>query len=253
MSLPEINLIAFLAISIKLFHPFVDSLRISSATLENQEPKLGAIPLNWEAWIQAQRTLSEALLTTSDTPLQPEKQIHVTSKDVFSLNEKEMDSYMDWYERTWTTTTPRQFSGNSSTVNENGEEEEEASSGGILAEILNMFPPSRPQQQATPQVNPSENTSNNIENKETQRRHLHEEAITFIQSKTSIPDETFSTGKNYLHYRHLSDLGDDDSPARIFHERLAEYAGLDLGDLLKAVYTMERRLMKWWVKERKRR
>lgn len=86
---PEVQIISLIIIATKLCQPFDDIVR----NPENVTDPSG-LRLNWEAWskIMAEKPLEG---------LKKGQEINVTDGDIFKMNGKELDDYLDWYQRTW--------------------------------------------------------------------------------------------------------------------------------------------------------
>ena len=86
---PETQIISLIIIATKLCQPFDDIVRVP----ENVTDPSG-LRLDWEAW-------SEIMAEKAPEGLKRGQEINVTDDDIFKMNGKELDDYLDWYQRTW--------------------------------------------------------------------------------------------------------------------------------------------------------
>lgn len=86
---PETQIISLIIIATKLCQPFDDIVRVP----ENVTDPSG-LRLDWEAW-------SEIIAEKAPEGLKRGQEINVTDDDIFKMNGKELDDYLDWYQRTW--------------------------------------------------------------------------------------------------------------------------------------------------------
>jgi RNA polymerase I-specific transcription initiation factor RRN7 len=110
---PELELISLLVVAVKLLNPFDG---VSRRPRSIKEPT--AQEMDWPSWQQRW----ELAHRPQDNALARGSEIDVRDTDVFDMSQKQLDSYMDWYQKTWVR-EPR--SGAEDSVNK---------------EILEMFP-----------------------------------------------------------------------------------------------------------------
>ncbi|KAH7314046.1 RNA polymerase I-specific transcription initiation factor-like protein rrn7 [Rhexocercosporidium sp. MPI-PUGE-AT-0058] len=86
---PEIQLMSLVVIATKLAYPFDDIDRIPGSF---SDPS--AVKVNWSQWIKS---------TSREPPkgLARGEAIEVTDADVWDMNAKKLDDYLDWYQNTW--------------------------------------------------------------------------------------------------------------------------------------------------------
>ena len=89
ISYPEIQLISLIIVATKLGHPFDDLVRYP----ENESDPT-TVKMDWSKW-------REIMIDKTQEGLKRGDEIHVEDIDVASMTEKQMDDYMDWYQRTW--------------------------------------------------------------------------------------------------------------------------------------------------------
>jgi RNA polymerase I-specific transcription initiation factor RRN7 len=86
---PEAQIISLIIISTKLCHPFDDIIRVPESVTDPS-----GLRLDWETW-------SEIMTEKQHKGLRRVQEINVTDVDVFKMKGKELDDYLDWYQRTW--------------------------------------------------------------------------------------------------------------------------------------------------------
>jgi RNA polymerase I-specific transcription initiation factor RRN7 len=96
MDTPELLLIALVVVSTKLLHS-LDG--IDRQPLTDDDPR--AKQVDWLAW---QKTRAEAKAKESEHRLEPGTEYQVTPNTAASMNERQMDDYMNWYEKMWVST-----------------------------------------------------------------------------------------------------------------------------------------------------
>ena len=86
---PEIQLICLIVVATKLSHPFDEVVR----SPENEsDPTI--VKIDWEKWRQL-------MVEKPVEGLKRGEEIKVTDGAVLDMSEKEMDDYLDWYQRNW--------------------------------------------------------------------------------------------------------------------------------------------------------
>lgn len=80
---------SLIVIATKLSHPFDDIVRHPES---ETDPTI--VKINWDKW-------QEIMIDKSHEGLKRSEEIHVKDTDVASMDDKEMDDYLDWYQRTW--------------------------------------------------------------------------------------------------------------------------------------------------------
>ena len=111
---PEIQLMSLLVITVKLLYPFDDTQRFPRSVQEPTSQKM-----DWISWKRHQLDLRER---PSPASLARGREIDVHDTDVFKMSRQELDSYMDWYQKTWV------------------REPRPGLEGSVNKEILDMFP-----------------------------------------------------------------------------------------------------------------
>ncbi|KAH7383738.1 RNA polymerase I-specific transcription initiation factor-like protein rrn7 [Cadophora sp. MPI-SDFR-AT-0126] len=86
---PEVQLVSLIAIATKLAYPFDKVNRTPDSYFDPSTVKL-----DWSQWLKT--TAQEKL-----RGLARGEAIQVTDTDVWDLNTKKMDDYLDWYQNTW--------------------------------------------------------------------------------------------------------------------------------------------------------
>ena len=222
-SLPELQLICLLTIATKLYHPF-DTLPRHVTSLADP----AALAINWPSWVQALDVHNAS--DTSDGRLQRGSEIHLIDTDVMKMSGKQLDEYMDYFERTFI--------------------DSERIEQKIPKELLDMFPTGR--------LDGSETDPYSYYDQSAREQDAVDQRLrTMIGSMTlrsviseDIKEPVRRVGSFYKRYRYAEDLKGE---AKAFHEKAAEAIGVKLETLLLAVGQVERMLIKWRetkVKER---
>ncbi len=86
---PETQIISLIIIATKLCQPFDDILRVPESVVDPS-----GLKLDWETW-------SEIMTEKIPEGLKRGQEINVTDGDIFKMKGKELDDYLDWYQRTW--------------------------------------------------------------------------------------------------------------------------------------------------------
>ena len=225
-SLPEICLVSLLVIAVKLYHPFDSLPRYAKKLTE-----LGMLTVDWDVWIQAQK--DHSCHPTTEGSLGRGNEIAVTEDDVFSMSGKQLDDYLDWYEKTWV--------------------EEERASHALPQQLLDMFPTGR-LDGPTPLTNENRNEISEAETAISQKLHavqnsLKMRGIVSTETEAGTERPIRRIGSLYKHYRSEEDL----PPAgRAFYEAVARLAGVTVATLVEVVFQTERKLHSWRQQQVKR-
>jgi RNA polymerase I-specific transcription initiation factor RRN7 len=86
---PEIQLISLIVVATKLGHPFDDIARYPES---DSDPT--TVKIDWRNWRQIMEKKPVDGLKRGE-------EIKVTDAAVLTMSGKEMDDYLDWYQRTW--------------------------------------------------------------------------------------------------------------------------------------------------------
>ncbi|MCJ1449196.1 MAG: Pol I core factor CF [Stictis urceolatum] len=220
--LPELSLFSLLTIVIKLYHPF------SSPTLYARSVTDPAyLTLDWPTWSSARTRHAQIL--AYNKPFLPGAQMSVRETDVFNLESDQLDSYMDWYEKTWT--APART---------------DVSSRDLPQDLIDMFPTEHPVSLGP--VQPSRRASDAGKEFGAAEERL-ERVVGSLQTRPIISDQRAQelggvprVGSRYEVFPSEETLG---GVAREFHEAVAERAAVSLDVLLKEVRRVEGRLERW--------
>jgi len=80
---------SLIVVATKLSQPFDNVIRYPES---ESDPSI--VQINWSQWAQA-------MAEPASDGLRKGEEIHVTDADVFGMTEKQMDNYLDAYQRTW--------------------------------------------------------------------------------------------------------------------------------------------------------
>ena len=220
---PEAQLVSLIIVAVKLLFPF------ESATVKRYPHSLNepaAQRVDWTAWIEARKNLeSDGKESGGDRKFKKGQEIEVIDSDIFNMSDTQMDSYMDWYQRTWT--KPADAADEDTSVRKG---------------ILDMFP-----LKPLPAKDESADATRN-EELEQARLQVVSDVHSMIKMRRPIPDDEAQQlgdtvvnrpGMRYIRYRTVEEL---EGPAKAFYEAAAEVACLSLKSLVQAVMLTERRI-----------
>jgi RNA polymerase I-specific transcription initiation factor RRN7 len=88
-SYPEIQLISLIVIAIKLSQPFDDIRRLPTS-----ESDLTSVRIDWKQWAQIMRERQIPGLRRGE-------ELKVKDTEVWNMNAKKIDDYLNWYQSTW--------------------------------------------------------------------------------------------------------------------------------------------------------
>jgi RNA polymerase I-specific transcription initiation factor RRN7 len=86
---PEVRLMSLIVIATKLSQPFDNIPRDHES---DSDPT--SVKIDWGKWRQI-------MAEPPSDRLRRGEEIKVTDLDVFGMNDKKLDNYLDWYQRTW--------------------------------------------------------------------------------------------------------------------------------------------------------
>lgn len=210
-----------LIIAVKLDHPF-DAITRHVRSLADS----AALTIDWAVWVDAQS--SHGVHDSGEAHLERGSEINVTEKDVMNMTGKDMDTYMDWYERTY--------------VDEVRADEK---ARGPPQQLLDMFPTGR--------ADDSSPTPNNYEQAAAKQQETIEKRLNMVMGKLrlrnvvsddsdGVREDSKPIGSFYKRYRKVEDL---EPHAKAFHEAAAELVGVKLETLMIAVGQVEIKLLKY--------
>ena len=221
-SLPEIQLMCLLVITVKLYHPF-DGLTRHVRSLAD----LAAMPIDWATWVDVRS--SRNIPDTSEAHIERGSEISITEEDVMKMTGEQIDQYLDWCERTY--------------VNESRVEDHKR---GLPRQLLDMFPTGR--------IDGSTPTPYTYEQAAAEQQKTIERMLNEVMGKLSLRNvvsddpensgvrkDSHPIGRFYKRYRKVEDLP---RHAKAFHEEVAEAIGVRLETLLLAVGQIERKLVR---------
>ncbi|KAI5302042.1 Pol I core factor CF, partial [Ascosphaera pollenicola] len=234
IQLPELQLMALLVVTVKLFYPFQEDVASAGKRTGNggeclrvrayDEP--ASLVFDWGKWLAVHKE-DEEKRASDATKLENDEALCTRETDAFELSEEQMDDYMDWYERMFILT-------NDTSTNP-------------LAE---MFPTSRPQAtpKSAPTTTPKTPDEQTVSRIQTVMSHLTSRPLTTDNAFNSS-EVNVKPGSRYRRYRKEDDFPDEIT--RYFHEKAAEVIGVSVKTLLMGVYSTETRVLDW-LAERKR-
>lgn len=221
-SLPEMQLMGLLIIATKLYHPF-------DALTRHVRSHADSLRMDWAAWVDVQR--SHGVHASAEAHLERGSEINVTEKDVMNMTGKDMDEYMDWFERTFVD-------------NVRAEEKDRA----LPQQLLEMFPTGRTDGSSRTQYNYGEVAAKEQETIDKSlslvmgKMRLHKVVSDDHEDVDGFPEGSTGIGSFHKRYKKVEDLTPH---ALAFHEAAAELIGVKLEALLLAVWQVERKLTKY--------
>ncbi|KAI9736039.1 MAG: Pol I core factor CF [Claussenomyces sp. TS43310] len=200
---PEVQLMALIIIATKLAYPFDDIPRTPSGV---GDPS--TLSVDWKVWQQLFTDLP-------DKGCKRGGMIHVRQEDVFKMNGKSLDEYLDWYHKIWIDDRdpkiPQQI---------------------LDLAPLDELPPPEASRSLQPDVDPTLDRLRKIQSNLIWHQPIPLEAGEggpIIQRP----------GSHYKHYRTVQELP---RLAKSFYEQAGENAGISLQTTVKAVFQMETQL-----------
>ena len=92
---PEIKLMSLVIICVKLSYGFEASEDRSESIKSSS-----GLSMNWAKWQEAQ--LKKPRDARRSDGLKPSEAIQTKEENIFKMNKRQLDEYMDWYEEMWT-------------------------------------------------------------------------------------------------------------------------------------------------------
>ena len=229
-SFPETQLMTLIIIATKIFFPFNN---IKHYLHDHSSPC--TLRLNWQSWLAAKQAY-DAALTSQFTPLRPGTELPLTDKDVMRMTPEQLDAYMDYYQRTFTS--------------------DRSGTEGVAGKILDLFPLETLAESSTADLA--------LEAKQRSERvqALRSERVKAVQSSLRsqrviseqdeagmLESEQIShalprPGSSYQIFRTVFELGTD-TPARVFHKEAASLACTTVEALVRAVRSAEEVIERW--------
>jgi RNA polymerase I-specific transcription initiation factor RRN7 len=221
---PELQLMSLLVIAVKLLYPF-DKAQHHTPSAEESVVET----IDWVSWKQHRQELAKLPRGAS---MAPGSQIDVCDTDVFKMSQQELDSYMDWYQRTWVKEPRPGFDDH------------------VSKAILDMFPLGIPE---TAVKTPPMRRERDLEDVATRRTQATTASMKFHgpaaeEEESHQQLDASGPGKNYTSYKTEKDLPDS---AKAFFGAAAETACTLVKNLILAVLEAEAKIATW--KRAKRR
>lgn len=244
IAMPELKIMSLIIVATKLLFPFRNSgppISNSNSPTQNSNPQLsGSLPeiptnpltdlsLNWPAWQHLHKTHTHPLTG-------PQKHIETTDKDVSKMSPEELDDYMSWYQRTFT--TPDSILRQKKTD--------------LEMSILGMFPmPDLPSATGTG----TGTSAGAYDAKESLCAQIQTSALRYAPTSTSTSNSsTYPIFPSVDALTSSNQFFDDDlenNPIVYFHELAARVACTDLKGLVRAVRYTEGKIEAWIDRRRR--
>jgi RNA polymerase I-specific transcription initiation factor RRN7 len=242
---PEAQLMSLVVIATKLLFPF-DSETIKRHPKDPNDPT--TMRLDWSAWLDAKTHFDndhkDDDASASPPDLKPGSEIEVTDDQILKMTDRQLDRYMDWYQRTWISTPA-------------SSDQQTQTDTSLDKAILDMFPlrdvavptKSREQHEHDMQQNQKRLTSRI---QRVQASLLPRKAIS-QEEEDGKQIDILRPGAYYPRFRDVQDLDRAGVPVvRAFHEEAARAACLGLPPLLRAVNHSEEKVDRWLKDQRRR-
>lgn len=223
-SFPELQLMSLVVIAVKLFHPFDHVHRHARSV---HEP--AAQTMDWRAWTQRRQKSAKG---SSEAGLARGSEIDVCDTDVFNMDHQELDSYMDWYQKTWVR-EPR--AGSDDNVNK---------------AILDMFPLRKMESNVR---RPSSQREQDLEEVAIQNTRATVASMKFPMPliEEDMSDEEREIKRPGEDYRPCLTEAELSERAKAFFAAASETACTSIANLLLAVRQTEAKMGKWKTAKRR--
>lgn len=237
---PEVRLMALLTLATKLLFPFDDITRHPTSA-----SSLSAMKMDWSVWA----TASARQKSKKDDAFA--EHLNLSSTDAQNLGDTKLDAYLDWYESSIASEEIRSHSNNKRAKDD----------AAFRRTLFEFFPAGNPN---PPDARPGKGKARATE--QTHEEDITTETLRIVQAalkpKKIIPvqasgqvrfsdhvgevdEDVHRVGSLYKRYRHVEDLpAEDSAPLRLFYMLAAEKAGVELEDMVRAVFYMERKFEK---------
>lgn len=223
-ALPEVELVCTLVIAVKIYQPFDGLPRYPRTTDE-----IGILEVDWDRWSTLQQ---RRYSKHQDNDLLRKDLMEIDEQDVFHMSDSQIDAYLDWYAETWIDQEPKQ-----------------QSSRNVPEQLLKMFPiePLGRSTPAKPDIPQSRQALHEtmLETLKQVQESLKMRGVVSEAAEGKQTKPVRRIGASYKHYRRVGDLSQH-PPAKGFHEVVARVTGLELPFLLREVFSIERRLHRFW-------
>lgn len=227
VSMAEVQLMALVIMITKLLFPS-DTTAVGHAELR----------LDWAAWLKIHKSLG----ISSTEQGSPSKHIETKDRDVMKFDPEQMDSYMDWYQRTFSNSDASFASRNSD----------------LEKSIVDMFPLLNSQDKS---ATDSDMDTVIKEQKDGVMRITSEAILPALVHDDDEADSLQVAGSMYAVYQSVEALkasvsNEEDTNAQkaivYLHEQAAELACTDVKQLLRAVRHTEMKIMAWQTDQKRK-
>lgn len=193
---PDILLVSCIVFATKLLHPFDG---IERPPVSYRDPS--SLQMDWNKW-------RELMRDPESEGLERREMDHVQPDDVWTMSDKKIDDYLDWYEET------------------------QIKTGDETQEFAELFPLA----EKRPQKPKPELTEDEIDER-------LRTAQSYIRSVPPVKGGWVKrAGEDHAVYRTVEELPDF---AKAFYNKAADLSGLSVGKLVKAVYALEMKVDRW--------
>ncbi|OAP55988.1 hypothetical protein AYL99_10140 [Fonsecaea erecta] len=241
---PESQLISLVVIATKLLFPF-DSADVKRYPQDPNDP--ATLQMNWPSWLEAKTEFDQQGEAGEDADLlKPGSEVHVTDNDILDMTDRQLDQYMDWYQKMW-------IAGKHTSPADQAPEQT------IEKDILDMFPlhevPEHPRTLVS-NANAEQEEQSRLSGRimQVQSSLTTRRAITVDEERERGLD-VLRPGSRYPRFPKVDDLdraaAGDGAVVKTFHEEAAAAACLSVKALLLAVNRTEEKIERWLVDRRR--
>ncbi|KAB8349740.1 hypothetical protein FH972_023755 [Carpinus fangiana] len=249
---PEVQLISLMCISVKLLYPFGSSPTSADlATFRyprtNQEP--ASLSLTWDTWNNKQKDFVSVESSSAESGLihtHNSQMLAVTEADVLRMTPSEMDVYMAWFRRTWLS------------HGDVSKDPDVTETSDFLKALWGMFPVEgdtattmeSPVERGSQKASKFTHTEGYSQGKMTQQFISAVQACLEPVPPRSDDEQSLvlRPGSKYVHYRKVQDIPEVGKP---FFYAVARMAGLNVEQLVQAVFSIEMKIQKWTAAQRR--
>lgn len=224
--LPEVQLVALIVVAAKLHYPLDGSHHV----LASPAP-LDSLMLNWATWDELHTKHEKEREITNANTIEKSRLPGIQADDVWDLNPGQLETWLDWYQDS---KIMDNAAGEASSDPNSTEDATEMA----LDRLKRKFP--LPEKTTLPRDEMEEAklaADKHLKLLQDMHASLEGRQPSGTERKRSASAEP-ETGGNYAEYRLVKHLAEDQW-ALVFHQRVAEKAGIPLPLLLRAVWSVE--------------
>lgn len=212
---PEVQLISTVIIAVKLLYPLDGIKRYPCSA---QDPSMAV--MNWDSWLQDRQEYENHI--RDGGKLSYQDAANISEMDVFRMTNSRIDDYLDYFDKTWTVDAPR-------TRDKDAD---------FRTALMDMFPVGQRASTNINNLNFAELRSRKVK---AVQGSLRTRRVVTGEQERAMKKKIARPGSLYRRYRYATEL---DGHTKAFYTAAADYAGLDLQSVVRAVHLSEQRLQK---------